>query len=58
MAVIVAAVAGIRTMSSDHGEPRIDTKGRMTIPRPVRDRLNLTAGNQVDIEVGTVVIKP
>jgi AbrB family looped-hinge helix DNA binding protein len=47
-------------MSADNEERRIDTKGRVTIPKSIRDRLNLDPGEGVDIDVedGTVVIRP
>ena len=30
----------------------ITSKGQVTIPKPVRDRLNLKPGNKVDFELG------
>lgn len=47
-------------MSSNHEERRIDEKGRVTIPKTIRDRLNIESGEQVDIDIedGTVVIRP
>lgn len=47
-------------MSSEHDKRRIDRKGRITIPKSIRDRLNIDPGEQVDIDIedGTVVIRP
>ncbi|WP_458190770.1 AbrB/MazE/SpoVT family DNA-binding domain-containing protein [Haladaptatus sp. NG-WS-4] len=47
-------------MSTDDDNRRIDTKGRVTIPKSIRNRLNLEPGEQVKIEIedGTVVIRP
>jgi len=47
-------------MSTDSEDRRIDTKGRVTIPKSIRERLNIEAGERVDIEIedGAVVIRP
>ena len=39
----------------------ITTKGRITIPRPVRDRLSLRTGDLIGLTVseeGTIIIRP
>ncbi|MFC7076844.1 AbrB/MazE/SpoVT family DNA-binding domain-containing protein [Haloarcula halophila] len=47
-------------MSSEHDKRRIDRKGRITIPKSIRDRLNIDPGEQVDIDIEdeAVVIRP
>lgn len=47
-------------MSTDSEDRRVDTKGRVTIPQSIRERLNIEAGEHVDIEIedGAVVIRP
>lgn len=47
-------------MSADNEKRQVDTKGRVTIPKSIRDRLNLDPGEEVDIDIedGTVVIRP
>lgn len=46
-------------MNTSTDDRRLDRKGRITIPKPIRDRLNLTAGDHVNIDVedGAVVIR-
>ncbi|ARS89621.1 AbrB/MazE/SpoVT family DNA-binding domain-containing protein [Natrarchaeobaculum aegyptiacum] len=47
-------------MGTDTDERRIDPKGRVTIPKTIRRRLALEAGEHVEvaIEEGAVVIRP
>lgn len=47
-------------MRADAEDRRLDSKGRVTIPKAIRERLNLDAGERVDIEVedGMIVIRP
>ena len=46
-------------MSADR-ERRIDEKGRVTLPKSVRKRLNLEPGEHVEVSVeeGRIVLKP
>ena len=41
-------------------QSKIDDKGRITIPRPLRQELNIEEGGTVDItlSMGSLVIKP
>lgn len=47
-------------MSADGEERTLDEKGRVTIPRRIRDQLNLEPGARVRLEIdeGTVVVRP
>lgn len=47
-------------MTTRFGDRQLDSKGRITIPQSVRDRLDLTPGDYVgiDVENGAVVIRP
>ena len=47
-------------MSSDSEDRRLDSKGRVTIPKSIRERLNIDSGEHVDIgiESGKIVIRP
>lgn len=46
-------------MNASTDDRQLDRKGRITIPKSIRDQLNLTAGDHVDIDVedGAVVIR-
>lgn len=41
-------------------ERRVDEKGRVTLPKAIRDRLGIEAGDYVvvDVEAGQVVVRP
>ncbi|THE65361.1 AbrB/MazE/SpoVT family DNA-binding domain-containing protein [Salinadaptatus halalkaliphilus] len=47
-------------MNIDGENRQIDDKGRITIPKQLRERLNLEPGEQVRIGVedGTIVVRP
>lgn len=47
-------------MGADEEERRMDEKGRVTIPRRMREQLNLEPGARVRVEVddGRVVVRP
>lgn len=40
--------------------PTVDAKGRLVLPKDVRERLGLTAGSEVDVheEDGRIVVEP
>jgi len=46
-------------MSTDN-ERSLDEKGRITIPKPLRERLGIEPGDRVsvDVEGGRIVVKP
>lgn len=47
-------------MNTKIDDRQIDSKGRVTIPKSIRERLNITSGEHVDVDVedGTIVIRP
>lgn len=47
-------------MSSDRTTGTIDEKGRITIPKHVRERLDLSPGERIelDVENGSIVVRP
>lgn len=47
-------------MAADEERRVIDEKGRITIPKSIRERLHLEPGEPVDVDVadGTIVVRP
>lgn len=45
----IARSAGSRVVASSHMEVRMDSAGRIVVPKPLRDALGLTPGSKVDI---------
>lgn len=50
MLLLVPTLVGT-TMNASTDDRQLDSKGRITIPKSIRERLNLTAGDHVDIAV-------
>lgn len=47
-------------MATDDETRRIDAKGRVTIPQPIRESLDLDPGEEVTVELvdGRIVVRP
>lgn len=51
MHAITYAFASSRNLYSESMKAKVSEKGQVTIPKPLRDRLGISAGDELDFEV-------